>query len=109
MRSILLTKSLDSFWPLRTHFSFELFPRSNVVEQRGEQETKETRKTSLFKDIFGSRVRGLLLGKVLCGLWDGGFWHLLLPENIEGLRGGGVWKGSNAAPISLRLCQGLRG
>lgn len=40
VRSILLTKSLDSFWPLRTHFSFELFPRSNVPQQRGEQETQ---------------------------------------------------------------------
>lgn len=69
------------------------------------------RKTSLFLKIFflaAERLR-LLLGKVLFGLGDGGFWLSLYPENIEGLRGGGAQRGSRAAPISLRLCQGLRG
>lgn len=52
VRSILLTKSLDSFWPLRTHFSFELFPRSNVSEQREEQETQVNKENQFLKDIF---------------------------------------------------------
>lgn len=44
------------------------------------------------------RVIRLLLGKVLCGLWDGSFWRLLLPENIEGLRGGGATEREQGCP-----------
>lgn len=51
VRSILLTQSLDSFWPLRTHFSFKLFPSSNVAEQRGEQETQVNKEKFVFLKI----------------------------------------------------------
>lgn len=85
-RSILLTKSLDSFWPLRTHFSFELFPRSNVAEQRGEQETQVNKENIFFKDMFLAveRVVRLLLRKVLFGPWDGSFWRLVYQKILRG-------------------------